>query len=155
MIAIRRARSSDAAGILGCLGAAFASVKGSYTGEAFSDTILTIQTVEERLRSMTLFVAVTDAGKVAGTIGCAKVDEEEGHLRGMAVLPEWQGTGIASQLLEQAESELRKMGCRCVTLDTTEPLKRAIQFYTRHGYQATGRVTDFFGMELFEYSKNL
>ena len=40
-------------------------------------------------------------------------------------------------------------------VDTTEPLQRAIRFYTRHGYSATGIVRDFFGMPLFEYEKLL
>ncbi|HKT51283.1 MAG TPA: GNAT family N-acetyltransferase [Candidatus Angelobacter sp.] len=155
MVTVRKARSSDAAGILACLSAAFAPFENSYTKEAYSDTVLTMKTLQERLRSMTLFIAVSAAGGVAGTIGCAKVDEQEGHLRGMAVLPEWQGTCIAAQLLERAEFELRHLGCRRVSLDTTAPLKRAVQFYKRHGYQPTGRVTDFFGMKLFEYSKNL
>jgi hypothetical protein len=40
-----------------------------------------------------------------------------------------------------------------VTLDTTEPLKKAIRFYLRHGYKPSGIVKDFFGMPLFEYEK--
>lgn len=153
MVTVRRATNSDTNAILSCLARAFAPFKSSYTEAAYLDTVLTKETVEERLQSMVLFVAVNDTGEVTGTIGCAKVDEREGHLRGMAVLPEWQGSGVATQLLDQAEFELRKLGCRYVTLDTTAPLRRAVQFYTRHGYQPTGRVTDFFGMELFEYSK--
>jgi ribosomal protein S18 acetylase RimI-like enzyme len=42
-----------------------------------------------------------------------------------------------------------------VTLDTTRPLQRAIRFYERHGYRQTGRVSDFYGMELIEYAKEL
>src|ERR1051325_11421922 len=117
MVTIRRAGSSDAAGILACLDAAFALFKSSYTEGAYSDTVLTMETVRARLESMALFVAVSEAGDVVGTIGCVAVDEREGHLRGMAVLPEWQGSGVATKLLDQAESELRKLGCRRVTLD--------------------------------------
>jgi len=73
----------------------------------------------------------------------------------MAVLPEWQGTAVASSLLEAAEAELRSTGCELVTLDTTRPLERAIRFYGRHGFVSSERVTDFFGMELFEYKKRL
>jgi GNAT superfamily N-acetyltransferase len=104
---------------------------------------------------MSLFVAVADTGEVAGTIGCARSGDDEGHLRGMAVLPGWQGSGVAEHLLKQAEAELRDLGCRRVTLDTTAPLKRAMRFYERHGYRPTGKVTDFFGMPLYEYAKEL
>jgi ribosomal protein S18 acetylase RimI-like enzyme len=102
---------------------------------------------------MCVFVAV--AGEdIVGTIGC-KIDGREGHLRGMAVLPEWQGEGVALGLLRAAEGELQARGCDHVTLDTTEPLRRAVRFYEKHGFKATGRVSDFFGMKLFEYSKPL
>lgn len=100
---------------------------------------------------MCVFVAVS-AETIVGTIGC-KANLEEGHLRGMAVLPEWQGTKVASSLLQAAEAELRRAGCKFVTLDTTRPLERAIRFYQRHGFVASGRVSDFFGMELFQYAK--
>ena len=102
---------------------------------------------------MSLFVAVTQEGRIIGTIGCSAGSGGEGHLRGMAVLPEWQGSGVADRLLQQAEAELRVLRCSRVTLDTTQPLKRAMRFYERHGYGATGRVTDFFGMPLYEYAK--
>jgi GNAT superfamily N-acetyltransferase len=82
------------------------------------------------------------------------VNPEEGHLRGMAVLADWQGAGIAWQLLQHAEAELRLQQCSRVTLDTTAPLKRAIQFYERNGYRPSGKITDFYGMPLFEYEKN-
>jgi ribosomal protein S18 acetylase RimI-like enzyme len=66
-----------------------------------------------------------------------------------------QGQGVAQQLLEVAESLLRSLGCRRVTLDTTAPLARAIAFYRSHGYKPTGRVQDFYGMPLCEFAKYL
>jgi hypothetical protein len=42
-----------------------------------------------------------------------------------------------------------------VSLDTTRPLAPAIRFYEQHGYRASGRIADFFGMELLEYVKPL
>jgi ribosomal protein S18 acetylase RimI-like enzyme len=73
----------------------------------------------------------------------------------MAVLPHFQGSGVARRLLEAAEAELRKRACTRVTLDTTGPLQRAAHFYEKCGYQSTGRVSDFFGMPLCEYAKSL
>jgi GNAT superfamily N-acetyltransferase len=152
---IRRATEQDATGILACLRSAFALFESSYTAAAYADTVLTRETLLKRLDSMVLFVAVSTTGQVVGTIGCAQGFKAEGHLRGMAVLPEFQGTGIAAQLLERAESTLRDLGCSRVTLDTTVPLRRAIRFYERNGYTSTGRVRDFFGMPLYEYAKPL
>lgn len=152
---IRRATDRDAEAILDCLGAAFAPYRERYTPPAFADTVLSTATIQRRLDDMYVFVAVSEGDEVAGTIGCAVYGDGEGHLRGMAVRPGWQGTGVAARLLEAAESHLRESGCRRATLDTTEPLRRAVRFYEGHGYRATGTVTDFFGMPLFEYAKSL
>jgi len=67
--------------------------------------------------------------------------------------PDFQGKGVARQLLAAAETSLHTMGCSRATLDTTKLLGRAILFYTHNGYRATGNVKDFFGMPLFEYMK--
>ena len=98
---------------------------------------------------------ITVTPSVAGTIACNVVRAEEGHLRGMGVLPALRGAGMAAQLLSRAESELRSRGCTRITLDTTEPLQRAMRFYERHGYRRSGKVSDFFGMPLIEYQKIL
>ncbi|HXJ86071.1 MAG TPA: GNAT family N-acetyltransferase [Candidatus Binatia bacterium] len=150
---IRKADVSDAQVIAVCLAAAFAEYRKLYRVGAFADTVLNSGGVERRLREMFLFVAVSSA-RIVGTIGCV-ARGTDGHLRGLAVLPEWQGTGVATGLLEAAEAELRARRCCCITLETTEPLKRAVRFYEKHGYSASGRVSDFFGMRLFEYSKVL
>ena len=152
---VRRATPADAAGILACLAAAFEPYRDRYTPDAFRDTVLTPVTVQLRLASMAVFVAVTPEGEIAGTIGGSIVSPEEGHIRGMAVLPQWQGAGVAGQLLQAVEDELRSQGCRRITLDTTQPLERAMRFYQKSGYRRSGKVSDFFGMPLFEYVKPL
>jgi GNAT superfamily N-acetyltransferase len=150
---VRKAHQDDAEAILTCLAAAFEAYRHEYTPEAFQDTVLCTEMLQRRLQEMAILVAVAES-RVVGTIGY-QAHGAEGHLRGMAVLPEWHGTGVASRLLHCAESELQKLGCMCATLDTTEPLQRAMHFYERHGFQASGKVRDFFGMPLHEYSKRL
>lgn len=151
---IRRATQADAPGILACLAAAFEPFRHEYSRAGFEDTVLTDQTIGARMAGMDVFVAESD-DRIVGTIASAILSREEGHLRGMAVLPDWQGRGIAERLLETAEQELRRRGCSRITLDTTAPLQRAIRFYEKHGYHATGKVGDHFGMPLYEYAKTL
>ena len=127
---------------------AFAAFRDSYTPEAFLDTVLTPNTIGKRLQEMVVLVALKEDGIVIGTISCKIVGEYEGHLRGMAVRPEWQGSTVATELLAHAEQELRNAGCAAVTLDTTEPLKRAMRFYEKHGFRPTGRIARFLGMPL-------
>jgi len=54
-------------------------------------------------------------------------------------------------LLQQAKLRLAQAHCKRISLDTTQPLKRAIQFYVQNGYFPSDEVTDFFGMPLLEY----
>jgi len=152
---IRLASDADTDGILACLRSAFRPYERSYTSAAYEDTVLTRESLHARLEAMSIFVAVTDEGAIAGTIACQVLDEGEGHLRGMAVDPEWHGRGIAQQLLERAESELQARKCHRITLDTTEYLKRASRFYERNGYRRSGKITDFFGMVIHEYVKQI
>jgi GNAT superfamily N-acetyltransferase len=150
---IRKANANDASAILACLAAAFEEFRSQYSGGAFADTVLDSETIRRRMREMRILLAIVE-GRVAGTISWS-ADGAAGHLRGMAVFPEWQGKGVASALLRAAEQDLLECGCSYVTLDTTEPLTRAIQFYEGHGYARSGRTSDFFGMPLHEYRKAL
>jgi GNAT superfamily N-acetyltransferase len=151
---IERAGKADAEGIHRCLRAAFDSYRVDYTDGAFADTVPAPDGIAERLASMALFVARA-GGRVVGTIGCHETGGGSGHLRGMAVLPDWQGCGVADALLAAAEDELRHRGCRRVNLHTTAPLARAARFYEAHGFCRTGEVEDFFGMEIAEFAKDL
>jgi GNAT superfamily N-acetyltransferase len=146
MARIRKTTPADAGAILECLRSAFEPYRSRYTPDAYRDTTLTPETIHERLASMSVLV---------GTIASQVTSPGVGHLRGMAVLPAWQGTGVAAQLLTAAEGDLRDRQCSIVTLDTTEPLERATGFYKKHGYRPSGRVSEFFGMPLFEYVKVL
>jgi len=150
--AIRNAIHEDCTAILECLRSAFAPYRESYTPEGFFDTILTPETFRHRLSEMSVLVATAADGEVVGTVAYKILQSREGHLRGMAARPEWHGSGLSNRLLERAEDELRKAGCKIITLDTTEPLNRAIRFYEKNGYRPTGKVGSFFGMSLFEYS---
>ena len=151
---IRHANAEDASAILNCLAAAFEPYRSRYTPGAWLDTVLTPETLQQRMLSMGVLVAVSPQEGVIGTIALASMDEE-GHLRGMAVMPAWHGRGVAEALLLAAEDDLIRRGCNRMTLDTTEPLQRAMRFYEKYGYRRSGKETDFFGMPLHEYVKAL
>jgi ribosomal protein S18 acetylase RimI-like enzyme len=99
-------------------------------------------------------VATDNSRLVIGTVAY-KAENGEGHIRGVAVRPEWHGSGIARMLLDQVESDLRELHCRVITLDTTRPLQRAIRFYERNGFRATGEIASFFDMNFFAYRKEI
>ena len=153
-ISIREAEPKDAERICACLRAAFEPYRAAYTTGAFEDTVPTTAGIVARFASMRIFVACDESDEVLGTIACG-VTEGEGHLRGMAVLSRLQGRAVAARLLAAAEAALQEQECPRVTLDTTAPLVRAIGFYERHGYSRSGKVTDFYGMPLYEFAKSL
>jgi GNAT superfamily N-acetyltransferase len=150
-ILIRPAKAGDGPGILQCLAAAFEPYRADYTPEAYADTVLDEPALAERLQRMRVLVA-SSGGQVVGTVAGLLADGE-GHMRGMAVVPERRGSGLAAALLTAIERWLKDQGCARVTLDTTLPLKAAMKFYENNGYRRSGRVVDFFGMPLVEYVK--
>jgi ribosomal protein S18 acetylase RimI-like enzyme len=154
MVEIREAQIEEAEAISACLNSAFEPFRSQYTTGAFDDTVPSPGAIRERMVHMKLYVAITSEGEIVGTIASGR-QGEEGHLRGMAIRPPWQGRDIAEQLLRTAEDDLLAAGCKRVTLDTTAALERAIRFYRKNGFVPTGRVTDFFGMPLYEYAKPL
>ena len=153
-IRIREARPDDADAVLTCLAEAFEPYRARYTPQAFEDTVMSAEAIQRRFKDMTVLVAATEAEQIAGTIGYA-INGGEGHIRGMAVRPEYLGTDVARSLLGAVETALRDRGCSLLTLDTTAPLERAIRFYERNGFRRSGTVRDFFGMPLLEYTKRL
>jgi ribosomal protein S18 acetylase RimI-like enzyme len=159
-ITIRPATTADASAVLHCLHTAFAPYRDQYSPNAFADTVLSPETLLERMKTMDILVAVSDEGNIVGTVACHVLEpdaarKKDGHIRGMAVLPSHQGNAVGEQLLRAAESQLRAAGCSRMLLDTTAPLERAIRFYEKNGFRRSGMVRDFFAMPLFEYVKDL
>ena len=154
IITIRRAVAAEAGGVRRCLTSAFEPFRYQYTRGAFEDTVPTVEAIRERMAHMTVYIAVAGTREIVGTVAC-EVEGTDGHVRGMAIQPAWQGHGIADRLLRTVESELAAAGCARLTLDTTDPLQRAKSFYRRSGFVPSGKVTDFFGMPLHEYAKTL
>jgi ribosomal protein S18 acetylase RimI-like enzyme len=152
---VRAARPSDAPGLVRCLRSAFGPFEPEYTARAYLDTTLTAASARRRLRSMHVLVAVVAPSTIIGTLAWMRAPDGTGHLRGMGVVPAWQGSGVAQRLLDRALEELREAGAVAVTLDTTAPLARAVRFYARNGFRPTGRVRDYFGMPLYELRREL
>lgn len=168
---VRVAGERDIEAVQSCLAAAFEPYRAAYTPGAFLDTVPDREGVALRMRTMTILVVerVAEAGAdvgadagaragvggVIGTVGYQVSEPGVGHLRGMAVLPEFHGCGAAESLLAAAEAGLRALGCARVTLDTVPPLARAIRFYERRGYRPTGVVGDLYRMPLIDYEKRL
>jgi GNAT superfamily N-acetyltransferase len=72
--------------------------------------------------------------------GCVYVEisGDCGYFGLLAVLPAYQGRGIARSLINEAESFCRRHGCRTMELGGVNHRNELLSFYARAGYAATG-----------------
>jgi len=153
---IRPATIKDAKAVHEVLLAAFEEYRFFYSPEGFTDTVLSEEKAKDRIKETKVYVAVDQHGKIIGTIGWQKLNESEGHIRGMGVIPSMQGKGSpATSLLRQVERDAQLENCTILTLDTTEILKRAQNFYEKNGFKRTGKIGEFFGSIIYEFAKIL
>lgn len=71
-----------------------------------------------------------------------QVDTERAHVRYMAVLECWQGTGIGRELMRGLEAEAERLGVREIVLNARTNIAR---FYAALGYEETGPGPLLFG----------
>ncbi|MBY8990972.1 MAG: GNAT family N-acetyltransferase [Candidatus Lokiarchaeota archaeon] len=153
---IRKAKPKDAKGIHEIFLAAFEEFRYFYSPEGFADTVMSEKAVVERIKNMSIYIAVDKNEEITGTIGWKKVNNKEGHIRGMAVHPRIQGKDSpAIDLLKKVESDGLSQGCTFLTLDTTEVLQRAQNFYRKNGFTKTGKTGNFFGATIYEFAKKI
>jgi GNAT superfamily N-acetyltransferase len=68
-------------------------------------------------------------------VGFCMADSSTGELLVIALLPEYEGSGIGGQLMECAESWLAQSGCTRAWLTTDlDPKLRAYGFYRHRGW---------------------
>ena len=119
----------------------------------------------DRLRSWSerdgarLFVVV-DQDRIVGTAFSLPGREADGagavvpgwrHLTGVAVLPEYQGSGLGRRLLTTTIADARSEGITRVTLWTDAQNREAIGFFESLGFQATEREMDEDGREFISF----
>lgn len=67
-----------------------------------------------------------------------------GRLITIDVDPEFRRSGVGHKLLTQIEEQLRGMGASAVLLEVAVDNPVAQEFYTRHGYESTGRIRGYY-----------
>jgi len=136
------------------LSAAFDPFASLYTQAALETTIAEEIIIKERIESQHYTVyAATWAGSLTGTVSTIRTEGQGLYFLSMAVLPEYNGRGIARALMDAIEAEARQLGCNYIHLETWDPLVQAIRLYEKCGYRKTGRTRDYYGIEIFEMRK--
>lgn len=155
-VLFRKAQMHEIEDIFGVLVKAFEPYRKRYSSGAFEATVLSVEALRSRMvgRDFEVFVVVFD-GRVVGTVSVSKREEGRLHIRSMAVSPECQGRGFGLLMVEKVEEMAKRVGLKMLSLDTSKPLRKAIGFYQGCGFEFTGVVKDFFGVEIFEMVKRL
>lgn len=79
-------------------------------------------------------IMTMDNKKIVGTIG-VMLSAGEWEVTKLAVLPEFQGNGIGSRLIQTVIDFSKKMGIKRLVLDSNHHLIKAIHLYERFGFQ--------------------
>jgi GNAT superfamily N-acetyltransferase len=152
LIQIRLATSADLPRLAALLHAAFIEYKSSYTDEGFAATTPTAEQLAKRMTEGPIWVA-EENGMLHGAVSAVSRGEDL-YIRGMAVLPESRGLGVAQLLLATVERFAQSH--KRLTLSTTPFLINAIRLYERSGFRrTTDGPHDLFGTPLFTMVKKL
>jgi ribosomal-protein-alanine N-acetyltransferase len=152
---IRLARATEAKEIHQILSEAFEPYRPSYTAEAYSVTVPSPREIEQRIRDPRTDVLVAALhDEVIGTVTVHEKAENELHAGSMAVNPNFQGQGIGQRLLEEVERLARERSRPTISLESFEPLTKAIALYERYGFERTGKERPYHGITIFEMRKD-
>lgn len=80
------------------------------------------------------FQVVEDSGKIIGSVGVYKIDDDECELRKMYLYPEYHGQGIGSALMRNALEKAKELGYKYITLQTNSLLNKALPVYKKYGF---------------------
>lgn len=130
---IRNAVLSDAAGLVTCIDAAYATYKERLDGlPAVSGGI------EGDIRDNHVWVADLDGAVVGGLV--LITEERVAVLANLAVDPKHSGKGLGRKLIARAERYCREIGIEELRLSTHVQMSENVSLYARLGWRETGRA---------------
>lgn len=81
------------------------------------------------------FVVAEADGAIIGMGALRRVDDTTVEVKRMRVLPEFQGKGLGTKLLNFLEDKAKKLGYKRLVLDTSIKQEAALHLYTKYGYR--------------------
>lgn len=99
---------------------------------------MSLQDIRQAARIAAVYtVATDDRGKILG-YQLSTLYHQNGHLARLAVLPEAQGQGIGSILLDDLIQRFARRQIKLITVNTQESNHRSQRLYLRYGFQRNG-----------------
>jgi ribosomal-protein-alanine acetyltransferase len=97
------------------------------------------------LREDSFTAVALEGDRILGSAMCTMPrGSRAGRIISIAVLEQSRRAGVGSRLLEECERMLRENGRRRVTLEVEVSNRPAISLYSKHGYQVTGRIRQYY-----------
>ena len=137
---IRRAEASDAAALATCIEAAYA-----HYAEKGIDLPAVSEGIAEDIQDNVVWIGVHDGRIVGGLVLVPR--EDHAVLANVAVDPSAAGLGLGRALMEQAESESRKLGHNKLKLSTHVDIPENVHLYEHLGWREIHRTENKVVME--------
>ena len=100
-----------------------------------ADTDRDLEDIERNyLQSGGTFVVLEENGRIVGSCGLLRIENDECELRKMYLQAGYRGRGLGKQLLEHALARAKALGFRAIRLETASVLREAIGLYQRYGF---------------------
>ena len=87
-----------------------------------------------------LFLLAVENEQIIGSV-MAGYEGHRGWINYLAVSPEHQRKGVATELMRKAEMLLREMGCPKINLQVRESNRKVIEFYKTLGFSIDAAVS--------------
>ncbi|WP_196593764.1 ribosomal protein S18-alanine N-acetyltransferase [Pectinatus sottacetonis] len=84
-----------------------------------------------------------DREKVVGYVGVWLIFNE-GHITNVALIPEYRGKGIASLMIKNIISVVKKRAIDSMTLEVRPSNEKAISLYKKFGFKSVGRRPHYY-----------
>ena len=133
--AIRRCRADERDDILRIVNAAAEAYRGVIPADRWQDPYMPGNELDAEIAAGVAFWGYEADGQLIGVMGIQPVDDVD-LIRHAYVLPESQGGGVGSALIEH----LRPLSRGRMLVGTWAAAEWAIRFYVRHGFALASRA---------------
>ena len=98
-------------------------------------------------------IVIEENNKIIGYGTAAKLNKNSMDIESIAILPEYQGKGYGTGLIEAIEGEIKNRSYKIVVLEVREKNENAKNFYLNRGYKIIDFMEDYYLLE-FNGSRN-
>jgi len=106
------------------------------------DTYVSIHNYSKKIRDNAITVEAWNSGELIGLVACYLNNDitHDGYITNVSVIHEWQGKGIAKELVKNTIEEALRKNYKTLNLEVEINNKQAIELYRQSGFVLNGRL---------------